>query len=103
MWVHVYRSVYPGLLNSERKYVDIGKSDLARNTLTIGTSVIYIIYKALHFNTVRVLYMLCINTHVPCQSSVCLCACACVCCMCMYVFHVYVHTCMFVYVYCVQL
>ena len=34
--------------------------------------------------------MLCINTHVPCQSSVCLCACACVCCMYMCVLHVHV-------------
>ena len=56
MWVQVYLYyLYHSLIKSERKYVDIGKSDLARNTLTIGTSVIYIFPKALHFNTVHVL------------------------------------------------
>ena len=48
MWVEVY--LYYLYHKSERKYVDIGKLDLARNTLNIGTSVIYIFPKALHFN-----------------------------------------------------
>ena len=91
MWVQVYRSVYPSSLNSERKYVDIGKSDLARNTLTIGTSVIYIytkhyisiLFKCYTCYALIRMYpasQLCVCVHV----HVCV-ACVCMCSMCMYI------------------
>ena len=83
MWMEVY--LYYLYHKSERKYVDIGKLDLARNTLNIGTSVIYIFPKALNFNTVHVVYMLCINMRVPSQSSV-LHVYVCVPCVCTYMY-----------------
>ena len=82
--------------------MDIGKSDLARNTLNIGTSVIYI-YTKHYISILFVCYTCYALIRMYPASQVCVCVHVHVCCMCMYVFHVYIHTCRFVYVYCVQL